>query len=148
MVIFKGHRYYLTRMDLGLNMVPVIMKSIIQKAMSEYTGDKYVNESIASAACIQHHLADYGLTCKEAKWLKKKNKKNNSAQVLGLCVWGSTTPSTGGDILEVSKLITRHVVFSLCGKTLGYLPVSRWLRVVTAFINAKRQQSQLVGMMR
>lgn len=58
MAIFKGHRYCVTRREFGLNMVPAIMKSIIQKAMSENTGDKYVNESIASAACIQHHLVD------------------------------------------------------------------------------------------
>lgn len=34
MVIFKGHRYCLTRMDFGLNMVPAIMKSIMDAALS------------------------------------------------------------------------------------------------------------------
>lgn len=49
-------------------------KESIRQATSACINDMYVNESIASVAGVQQHLADYELLCKEPKHLKKKKE--------------------------------------------------------------------------
>lgn len=74
-MLFKVQRYCLIQMRFGLNIVPAIMKSILdtvlskdditQQARSAYIDDIYINENIASVAHVQQPLANYRLTSGE-----------------------------------------------------------------------------------
>ena len=89
-VKIKGQRYCLTRLGFGLNMAPIIMRSIINMAMaqdetiqgatSSYTDDIFVNESACTAACMRDHLLQFGLICKDPERLR------DGTRVLGLHV--------------------------------------------------------------
>ena len=91
-VLFKGRRYYLTRMEFGLNVAPSIMQTIvdailtkdkrIQRATSAYIDDVYVDESIVPVAHEKEPLGSFGLLSKEPERLQ------DGARVLGLQVWG------------------------------------------------------------
>ncbi|CAM1316345.1 Uncharacterised protein r2_g2574 [Pycnogonum litorale] len=101
-VEFRGKKYCLTRLGFGLNVSPMIMRSVlakvlaqdarIQQAASPYIDDIYVNEDIATVKCVQEHLAMYGLECKPAERL------SSGAKVLGLEVWGSRTYFVGNAV--------------------------------------------------
>ena len=43
----------------------------------------------------------------------------------------------GNKIPDMSSVVTRRNVFSLCGKLVGHLPVGGWLRVAVAFIKQR-----------
>ena len=143
-VLFKGRRYYLTRMGFGLNVAPSIMQTIvdailtkdkrIQRATSAYVDDVYVDESIVPAACVKEHLCSFSLLSKEPERLR------DGARVLGLQVWGEDNSlywRRGNKIPDMPCVITRRNVFSLCGKLVGHLPVGDWLRVAVAFIKQR-----------
>lgn len=61
-VIFKGQRFCLTRLGFGLNVAPLIMKSVldaitsqdhtIESATSAYIDDIFINESLVSASRV------------------------------------------------------------------------------------------------
>ena len=110
-VIFRGRRYCLTRLGFGLNVAPNIMKAVlakvlsqddtIQQATSPYLDDVFVNEDVASAEQVEHHLSQFGLTCKPAE------KLASGARVLGLDVWGSQESFYG-------NAVTPSVKFHVC----------------------------------
>ena len=149
-VIFRGKRYCLTRLDFGLNVAPSIMKAVlakvlsqddvIQQATSPYLDDIFVNENVASAQRVEHHLSKFGLTCKPAQRLA------DGARVLGLDVWGEPGMllwKRCNSIGETPHVLTKRSVFSCCGKLVGHLPVCGWLHVATAFI--KRRANMLTS---
>uniref|UniRef100_A0A5S6QNQ5 Reverse transcriptase domain-containing protein n=1 Tax=Trichuris muris TaxID=70415 RepID=A0A5S6QNQ5_TRIMR len=92
-VIFKGRKYCLTRLGFGLNVAPLIMRTVlnhvlaqnavVRKGTSAYIDDILVNEDIVSARQVQEHLAQYGLS------IKAPENVANGARILGLRVWGS-----------------------------------------------------------
>ena len=140
-VMLQGRRYCLTRMGFGLNVAPMIMRSIvnnvlsrsaqIHKATSSYIDDIFVNEDVATSARVKEHLATFGLACKAPEPLKTGTK------VLGLEVRseaGKLHWKRGSDVPEMPPVLTRRKVFSVCGKLVGHFPVCGWLRVATAFI--------------
>lgn len=143
-VIFRGWRYCLTRLGFGLSVAPSIMKAvlakvlsqddIIQQATSPYIDDIFVNENMASAQQVEHHLSQFGLTCKPAERLA------SGARVLGLDVWGESGKllwKRSNSLGEIPLVLTRRSVFSCCGKLVGHLPVCGWLRAATAFIKRR-----------
>ena len=78
-VIFHGQRYCLTRLGFGLNVTHSIMKAVLAKVLSQnniipqatspYLDDIFVNENVASAQQVEHHLSQFGLTCKPVEQL-------------------------------------------------------------------------------
>ena len=149
-VIFRGQRYCLTRLGFGLNVAPSIMKAVlakvlsqddtIQQATSPYLDDVFVNENVASAQQVEHHLSQFGLTCKPAERLA------SGARVLGLDVWGEPGKllwKRSNSLGEVPSVLTKRSVFSCCGKLTGHLPVCGWLCAATAFV--KRRANMLTS---
>ena len=147
-VIFQGQRYCLTRLGFGLNVAPSIMKAVLAKVLSQddtirqatspYLDDVFVNENVASAQQVEHHLCQFGLTYKPAERLA------SGAKVLGLDVWGEPGRllwRRGNSVSEAPRVLTRRSVISCCGKLVGHLPVGGWLRAATAFI--KRRANML-----
>jgi len=143
-VIVKGKRYCLTRLGFGLNVAPLIMKAIVnavltqeepmRKATSAYVDDIYVNEDVMSADKVRRKLETFGLTSKDPKRLK------NGATVLGLEVWwehGTLRWKRGGPVPEVPNMLTRRIIFSVCGKLVGHFPVCKWLRAATGVIKRR-----------
>ncbi len=72
-VILKGKQFCLTRLGFGLNVAPLVIKSIIttirsqnQEIKSVTNADNiFIDESRVSAAHVQQHFTDYGLVCKD-----------------------------------------------------------------------------------
>ena len=74
-VIFRGQRFCLTQLGFGLNVAPLIMKSVIdtivsqvhtiKSATSAYIDDIFINESLVPASHMQQHFLDYGLVSKD-----------------------------------------------------------------------------------
>ena len=91
-VMFKGRRYCLTRLGFGLNVAPLIMKTVLNLVLSQdpdvkrgtsaYIDDVFVNEDIVTASRVAEHLQRYGLTTKAYE------RVTDGARVLGLRVWG------------------------------------------------------------
>ena len=90
-VIFRGQCFCLTRLGFGLNVVPLIMKSVIdaivsqdhtiKSATSVYVDDILINENHVPTSQVQQHFLDYGLVSKDPVRLR------DGAKVLGLQVW-------------------------------------------------------------
>ena len=86
---FLGASACLTRLGFGLNVVPLIMKSVIdtiisqdhmiKSATSVYIDDILINETLVPALHMQQHFLDYGLVSKDPVQLRDR--------VLGLQVW-------------------------------------------------------------
>ena len=103
-VKIKGQRYCLTRLGFGLNVTPIIMRSIInlvmaqdktiQGATSSYINNIFVNESACTAARVRDHLLQFGLTCKDLERLR------DGTCVLGLCVMENTNTSTRQSFMQ------------------------------------------------
>ena len=134
-VMYKGKRYCLTRLGFGLNVAPLVMKTIvntvlkqegeIDKATSAYIDDIYVNESISSASRVRAKMAEFGLSCKDPERLE------DGARVLGLEVSKERDKLTwrrGAVVPDFPEVLTRRTIFSLCGKLIGHMPVCGWLR--------------------
>ena len=143
-VLFEGRRYCLTRLGLGLNVAPMIMKTVlnkvlsmsanIQKGTSSYVDDLIVNEDVVSAAEVRDHLARYGLVTKDPErvW--------DGTRLLGLRVWGEQGVlrwQRDNTIEDMPEPLTRRKVFSVCGKLVSHYPVCGWLRVAAAFIKRR-----------
>ena len=117
--MFTGRRYCLFRLSFELNVVLQIMKAIIGTVLSQ-------EDKVKERACaflndnIRIKLAQFTMICKDSEWLE------NNTHLLGLDVhgeqetlqwrWETVVP-------EVPNVLTRLVVFSLCDRILGYLPV-------------------------
>ena len=140
-VIFRSQRFCLTRLGFGLNVAPLIMKSVIdaivsqdhtiKSATSAYVDDILINENLVPASRAQQYFLDYGLVSKDPVRLR------DGARVLGLQVWekhGTLRWKQGSQIPEIPVGLTRLRVFYLCGKLVGHFPVYGWLRVVVPFI--------------
>ncbi|KFD45051.1 hypothetical protein M514_14072, partial [Trichuris suis] len=93
-VEIKGSRYCLTRLGFGLNVAPLVMKTVLSSVLSRdpvvkegtsaYVDDVLVNEDVVAISRVQQDLARYGLNC------KAHERVAEGARVLGLRVWGST----------------------------------------------------------
>ena len=138
--MLKGHRYCFMRLGFGLNVVPLIMRSIMNSVISQDTAiqrarfwfidDVFINTHLASPGKVKEHLAKFELACKTPERLQE------GAEVLWLDVqsdggrlrwtWRVTTP----DSLPV---ITQQTNFSVCEKLVGHFPICRWLRMATAY---------------
>ena len=140
-VIFRGKRFCLTRLGFGLNVAPLVMKSVlsavlaqdenVRRATSPFIDDMLVNEDILPVEKVVAHLESFGLICKPAERLV------DGARALGLdvrkgedgLVW-----RRANEIPSVPEVVTKRSVFSFCGKMLGHLPVCGWLRPAIAFL--------------
>ncbi|KFD49597.1 hypothetical protein M513_09540 [Trichuris suis] len=142
-VEFRGHRYCLTRLGFGLNVAPLIMKTVLSSVLSQnpaikqgtsaYIDDILVNESVVPTRHVEEELERYGLQCKPPERLV------DGARVLGLKVSkerGQLMWARGNPVGDVPQELTRRAVFAYCGELVGHLPVCGWLRVAAAF--AKR----------
>ena len=91
-VIFRGQRFCLTRLGFGLNVAPLIMKSVIDAVVSQdltiksatsvYVDHILINENRVPALRVRQHFLDYGLVSKDPVRLR------DGARVLGLQVLG------------------------------------------------------------
>ena len=139
-VIFRGQHFCLTRLGFGLNVAPLIMKSVIdaivsqdhtiKRATSAYVDEILINENRVLASRVQHFL-DYSLVSNDLVRLRDR------ARVLGLQVWekdGTLRWKRESQILEIPDRFTRQRIFSFRGKLVGHFPVCGWLRVAVAFI--------------
>ena len=131
-------------MGFGLNVAPSIMQAIVEAALSKddavrqatsaYIDDVFINEDIVFATRLKQHLANFGLKNKEPERLQ------NGARVLGLKVWEKDTMliwERENEVPSVLQVLTRHSVFSFCGKLVGHFPVVTWLRVAASFIKRR-----------
>ena len=140
-VVFKGPRYYLIQLGLGVNVAPLIIRSIVDTAMSKdqtiksttstYVDDICVNENLPSTAHVRKLLSDYRFVCKDPKRLQ------DGAKALSLQVWGENATlrwKWGSEVPNVPHVVTHQNIFSLCGKLVGHFPVFGWIRVAAGFI--------------
>ena len=142
-VVFRGRRYCLTRLGLGLNIGPSVMKAVlgtvlaadsdVKKGTSSYVDDILVNEDDVSAARVRDHLSRHGLVAKEPQ------RVSDGARLLGLKVWGERGRGMlrwkrDNEYGAVPDKLTRRSVFSLCGKLIGHYPVCGWLRVAVSYL--------------
>ncbi|XP_066985023.1 uncharacterized protein [Macrobrachium rosenbergii] len=143
-VYFKGQRYCLTRLGFGLNIAPMVMKSvlncvllqdpIVRKGTSAYIDDILVNEDIVKASRVEEHLRNFGLVSKPHQRLAE------GTRALGLRVWGEQESlfwKRDNDLGDAPRQLTWRAVFSYCGRLLGHYPVCGWLRVAVAFIKRR-----------
>ncbi|XP_065657969.1 uncharacterized protein LOC136082494 [Hydra vulgaris] len=141
-VVFRNKRYCLTRLGFGLNVAPMIMKSVVSAVIdqdelvksgtSAYVDDIYVDESVVSLVYVKRHFLKYGLESKEGEQIG-----NDGVRVLGLCVrkvGNKLMWSRGNRVDAISQKLTRRVVFSICGQLVGHLPVCGWLRVICSLL--------------
>ena len=73
-VIFKSERYYLTRLDFGLNVAPMIMTSVVsaiveqddkvKKGTSTYVDNIFVDENVVNREYYRKHFSKYILKSK------------------------------------------------------------------------------------
>ena len=90
-VIFRGQYFCLTWLGFGLNVAPLIMKSVIDAILSQdhaiksstsaYVDGILINENRVPVSHIQQHFLDYSLVSKDPVRLR------DGARVLGLQVW-------------------------------------------------------------
>lgn len=114
-IVFRGQRYCLTRLGFGLNVAPMVMKtvvsevlkqnSVIDGAASPYVDDIIVNEDIVTADVVIDHLRQFGLECNPAQRVAE------GARVLGLRVGGARVLHWQRDniIKEAPMKLTRSV---------------------------------------
>ncbi|XP_065668044.1 uncharacterized protein LOC136088283 [Hydra vulgaris] len=144
-VVFRNKRYCLTRLGFGLNVAPMIMKSVVSAVIdqdelvksgtSAYVDDIFVDESVVSLDFVKRHFLKYGLESKEGEQIG-----NDGVRVLGLCVrkvGNKLMWSRGNRVDAISQKLTRRVVFSICGQLVGHLPVCGWLRVICSLLKRK-----------
>ena len=77
-----------------------------------------------SAYVVRTKLQSFGLISKDPKRLKDR------ALVLGLEVWEECNTlrwKRGSPVLELPSVLKRSIMFSICGKLVGHLPVCGWL---------------------
>ncbi|XP_065671658.1 uncharacterized protein LOC136089534 [Hydra vulgaris] len=123
-VVFRNKRYCLTRLGFGLNVAPMIMKSVVSAVIdqdelvksgtSAYVDDIFVDESVVSLDYVKRHFFKYGLESKEGEQIG-----NDGVRVLGLCVrkvGNKLMWSRGNRVDAISEKLTRRVVFSICGQ--------------------------------
>uniref|UniRef100_A0A5S6QMY9 RNase H domain-containing protein n=1 Tax=Trichuris muris TaxID=70415 RepID=A0A5S6QMY9_TRIMR len=140
----KGHRYCLTRLGFGLNVAPLVMKTVLAFVLSQepsvkagtsaYVDDILVNEDVVGVDRVRQVLERYGLQC------KAHERVADGARVLGLAVWGENGVlrwKRCNEIGDVPRKLTRRAVFALCGELVGHFPVCGWLRVAAAFAKRK-----------
>jgi len=147
-VQFKGVRYCLTRLGFGLNCAPRVMSLILKKVLSidpiickatdHYIDDIFVNEDMVTAFEVSAHLQRYGLEAKPPKDVE-------NSKVLGLQpyyqdgVLGWRRGNRVPDADDVSDVMTKRQLFSVCGQLLGHYPVARWLRVACSYVKRKSE---------
>lgn len=88
----------------------------IQKAMSLYSDDIFVNQSVCTAVYVKAHLQWFGLTIKNPECLE------SGSCLLGLHVWevwGKLQWSRGSDIALLPNVLTSRSIFSLCSMWLA-----------------------------
>lgn len=146
-VIVRGVRYCLTRLGFGLNVSPLIMKSVltaaleqnsrIAKAASAYVDDIIVDETIASADEVKEHLRNFGLQCKP---IERIGDSSDGVRVLGVRVFnnrGCVCWKRDNDVGKMPAKITKRSIFSLCGRIVSHLPVCGSLRVAASFLKRR-----------
>ena len=143
-VMFKGKRYCLTRLGFGLNVAPLIMSGIltavfdrapeIKRHTSAYLDDIYVDESGVACDHVVEHLREWGLVCKSPE------RVSAGARVLGIRVQGDSKREgrlywcRDNKLEGAPDVLTRRVIFSICGQLTGHLPVCGWLRVAASYL--------------
>ena len=139
----RGRYFQLTSLGFGLNCAPKIMTAVLARVLSldaeidaatdHYIDDIIVNSSLVSVARVAAHLQRYGLQTKPPERIE-------DACVLGLQVRGVAGQgllwSRGNELPDVSEQeqMTRHELFSMCGKLVGHYSVAGWLRVACSFM--------------
>ena len=142
-VVYKGRRYFLTRLGFGLNSAPKIMGKVVQLVLSQseqvqegtdsYVDDIVVDESVVSVDEVVQHLQRYGLEAKPPERLE-------GGRVLGLTIScsseGELMFGRGNEVPRVEKgeKLTRRRLFSICGQLVGHYPVGGWLRVACSYV--------------
>ena len=146
-VIFKGKRFCFSQLGFGLNVTPLIIKSvinaitsqdqIIKSATSTYINNIFINKSLDSAVYVQQHFLDYSLVHKNLEQLK------NGTGILGRQVWGENCTlqwKRGGQVSEIPNMVTHQCICSFCGKLVDHFCVCGWLRVATTFIKRSDEE--------
>ena len=142
-VLYKGQRYFLTRLGFGLNSAPKIMTKIVQLVLAQdervhagtdsYIDDIIVDEDVILVEEVVEHLRRYGLETKPPEDLE-------GSRVLGLSISrslegelvfgrGNAVPLVDGE-----ERLTRRKLFSICGQLIGHYPVCGWLRVACSYV--------------
>ena len=85
--MFRSKRYCLTRLGFGLNVAPMIMKSVVsaiveqddkvKKGTSTYVVDIFVDENVFNMEYVRKYFSKYGLKSKDGERID-----GNGAQVL------------------------------------------------------------------
>lgn len=127
-----------------MNVAPSIMQSIVEAVLSRdvtvqqvtlaYIDDVYINKSVAPAERVRQHFSQFGLES------KKPEQFGDGARVPGLEVRGQHGTlwwKLGSVIPDIPEVVTCRVIFSLCGKLIGHLPVCGWLQAATGVIKRR-----------
>ena len=131
-VSHKANSYVLTCLGFGLNCAPKIMSAVLHKVLSMdliieaatdcYIDNVIVNTDMLSLREVVKPLNKYGLQTKSIEC-------NDNACVLGLQlrnVAGASLQWSRGNQLadDIGSTLSRHELFSLCGKIVGHYPVA------------------------
>ena len=122
-VMFKSKRYCLTRLGFGLNVAPMIMKSVVsaiveqddkvKKGTSTYVDDIFVDENVLNMEYVRKHFSKYGLKSKDGERID-----GSGARVLGLAVkkvGGKLMWSRGNRLEEIPRKLSKRTIFPICG---------------------------------
>ena len=143
-VLIRGRRYALTRVPLGLNVAPLIMKAVVKAVLAErpemaqgvsaYADDLLVDEDVVPAEEVMAHFSAFGLDCKPPE------RAVDGARVLGLRVEerdGELEWCRDGAVPSPPAELTRRAVFAWCGQLTAHLPVANWLRPAAAWLKRR-----------
>lgn len=142
LVVWKGRRFFLTRLGFGLCSAPKIMTQIVQYALGmdariaaatdNYIDDIVINTKMVTVDEVIAHLKLFGLEVKPPESVAQSallGLKIREA-VDGAFAWsrGNQLPMIGEETIKLREL------FSVTGKLIGHYPVCRWLRVACSYI--------------
>ena len=143
-VMVRGQRHCLTRLGFGLNVAPVVMKTVVRTVLEQdarmcrgvlpYADDLLVDEDIVSADEVVQHFARYGLECKPPQ------RAAEGARLLGLRVGprdGELRWQRDSQIPPPPVKVTRRALFAWCGRLVAHLPVAGWLRPAAAWLKRR-----------
>ena len=133
MVVFHGKRYWVSALNVVLQIMKTIIRAVfpqeemVEKAISMYLNDIYINKDVSLALHIQVKLAQFGLDCMAPCILSLDVSGDE-----GLVQWKRESVVPG-----ISEVLTKGTIFSLCGKLVGHLPMCGWLHAAVGIIKRR-----------
>ena len=128
-VIWQGKMYVMTRMGFGLSIAPKFMDIIVRWVLRGFDCvDNYVDDILTptnQTEAVAAELSRFGLPTKPAEHVR-------DARVLGLEIFsdpeGTLRWTRRKAEISLPDKLTKHSLFSWCGRLISHYPVCSWLR--------------------